>query len=242
MGLLPEIKVDTNKKFTVEDMQKVMAELNQLKISIPPSTVSIAPELRKETEPEIKEPDKQTEIKANVQGVEFTQYTQTTIRNPYNDNLEIIADGRSLANIAPKASAKVTIMGESSVTFKVGSATDTKRTKDNQVPQISITRVGSGGEDASLRSVQNSVGFRISIIDDFPGNLDVQITGPVTTRQVAPTVFDVTLNLLGSEQAFDSWSKGKDSPYRVSFNVHVRDKLNSKHDIRQAGTFVFGKW
>jgi hypothetical protein len=193
----------------------------------------------KEQEPK---KDEKQEIKANVQGVELTQYTSTTIRNPYNDNLEILADGKLLANIAPKASAKITIMGESSVTFKVGSASDTKRTKENQVPQISITRVGSGGEDASLRSVQNSVGFRVGIIDDFPQNLDVNFSGPVTTKQVGPTTFDVTLNLLGSQQAFDSWTKGKDSPYRVSFTVHVKDRLNPKHDLRQAGTFIFGKW
>ena len=240
LGLVPEIHVDTNKKYTAEDMSKLLAELNQLKVTVQQNPIIRQPDIMKPKEQEPKKDEKQ-EIKANVQGVELTQYTSTTIRNPYNDNLEILADGKLLANIAPKASAKITIMGESSVTFKVGSASDTKRTKENQVPQISITRVGSGGEDASLRSVQNSVGFRVGIIDDFPQNLDVNFSGPVTTKQVGPTTFDVTLNLLGSQQAFDSWTKGKDSPYRVSFTVHVKDRLNPKHDLRQAGTFIFGK-
>jgi hypothetical protein len=243
LGLIPSINIDTNMKYTAEDMEKIMAELNQIKKDMPPPIVQ-QEQMRIQTQqikPEItKEPEKIK--KATVQGVELTQYSVSKLKNPYSETLILTADGRTLASIPPQQTATITLGGESSVTFRVGDATDTKPTKQKQAPKIDIQKVGPGGPDASLRSVQGSVGFRVTIVSSNPGDLDVKISGPVSTKQVSATVFDVTLTLLGSQAAFDSWSKGKDEPYRASFTVSVKDKYNSKFSIQQMGVFSFGKW
>lgn len=239
LGLIPSINIDTTKIFSAEDMEKVMAELNQLKKDIPPPVVQ-QEQIRIKTEttkPEIKEPDKIK--KATVQGVELTQYSQSSLKNPYSETLIVTAEGRTLATIPPQQSAKILLGGESSVTFRVGDATDTKPTKQKQAPKVEIQKVYAGG---SLRQVQNSVGFRVTILSNNPGDLDVKISGPVSTKQVSPTVFDVTLTLLGSQAAFDAWTKGKDEPYKASFTVSVKDKYNPKFSISQIGVFTFDKW
>ncbi|MBI5403158.1 MAG: hypothetical protein HY959_07135 [Ignavibacteriae bacterium] len=242
LGLIPSINIDTNMKYTADDMEKLMAELNQLKKDMPPPIVQQDP-IRIKTEtikPDIKEPEKIK--KATVQGVELMQYSVSKIKNPYSETLILTADGRTLASIPPQGTASITLGGESSVTFRVGDATDTKPTKQKQAPKIDIQKVGPGGPDASLRSVQGSVGFRVTIVSSNPGDLDVKISGPVSTKQVSATVFDVTLTLLGSQTAFDAWSKGKEEPYRASFTVSVKDKYNPKFSISQMGVFSFGKW
>jgi phosphoribosyl-dephospho-CoA transferase len=243
LGLIPSINIDTNMKYTADDMEKLMAELNQLKKDMPPPIVQ-QEQMRiqtQQTRPDIKvEPEKIK--KATVQGVELTQYSVSKIKNPYSETLVLIADGRTLASIPPQQTASITLGGESSVTFKVGDASDTKPTKQKQAPKIDIQKVGPGGPDASLRSVQGSVGFRVTIVSSNPGDLDVKISGPVSTKQVSATVFDVTLTLLGSQAAFDAWTKGKDEPYKASFTVSVKDKYNPKFSIQQMGVFSFGKW
>jgi hypothetical protein len=242
LGLIPSINIDTNMKYSEQDMERIMAELNQLKKDMPPPIVQqeqmrINVQKTSPTIETIKEPEKIK--KATVQGVELMQYSVSKIKNPYSETLVLTADGRTLASIPPQGTATVTLGGESSVTFRVGDATDTKPTKQKQAPKVDIQKVGGGG---SLRQIQNSVGFRVTIISSNPGDLDVKISGPVSTKQVSPTVFDVTLSLLGSEAAFDAWTKGKSEPYKASFTVSVRDKYNPKFSVSQIGVFTFEKW
>jgi hypothetical protein len=243
LGLIPSINIDTNKKYTPEDMEKIMAELNQLKKDMPPPIVQEQMRINVErTTPKIENIEPEKIKKATVQGVELTQYSQSKIKNPYSETLILTADGRTLASIPPQGTATVLLSGESSVTFRVGDATDTKPTKQKQAPKIDIQKVGPGGGEASLRSVQNSVGYRVTVVSNNPGDLDVKISGPVSTKQVSSTVFDVTLTLLGSEAAFEAWSKGKDAPYKASFTISVKDKYNPKFSLSQIGVFTFGKW
>lgn len=246
LGLIPSINIDTNMKYTAEDMSKLMAQLEQLKKDVPqqqPPQIQIQREQPTFTQQQTKVdiPKEQQKI-ATVQGVELTQYSVTKIRNPYAETLVLTADGRTIASIPPQQSAAVQLGGESSVKFTVGNSSDTKPTKQKQPPKIDIQKVGPGGPEASLRSIQNSVGFRVTIISSNPGDLSVSITGPVRTQQVSATVWDVTLSLLGSEAQFDAWSKGKDEPYRAQFNVTAKDKYNPKFSVSQVGTFYFGKW
>lgn len=240
LGLIPSISIDTNLKYSDQDMEKIMAELNQLKKDMPPPIVQEQMRINIErTTPKIEEKEPEKIKKATVQGVELTQYSQTKIKNPYSETLVLTADGRTLASIPPQGTASVLLGGESSVTFRVGDATDTKPTKQKQSPKIDIQKVGPSG---SLRTIQNSVGYRVTIVSNNPGDLDVKISGPVTTKQVSPTVFDVTLALLGSEAAFDAWTKGKSEPYKASFTVSVKDKFNPRFSISQIGVFSFDKW
>lgn len=246
LGLIPSISIDTNLKYSAQDMAQLMAQLEQLKKEVPQTP---PPVMRIEQEKpqvniqktEVVIPKEQQKI-ATVQGVELTQYSVSRIKNPYAETLVLTADGRTLASIPPQQSASIQLGGESSVTFRVGNSTDTKPTKPKQAPKVDIQKVGPGGPDASLRQVQNAIGFRVTIISSNPGDLSVSISGPIKTQQVSPTVWDVTLSLLGSETAFDAWSKGKPEPFKATFTVSVKDKYNPKFSVSQVGVFTFGKW
>jgi hypothetical protein len=241
IGIKPELQWDESKIYTKEDVDKMLAGMEPIKMTATNTGTyiekpTIERDLPKETT--IRKTDKL----ATVQGIEFTKYTRPKVTNPYNETLEIYGDGNLVASISPKGSATVPVNGESSFTFKVGDAKDIKSTKEKQAPKIDIQKVGPGGPDATLRSVQNTIGFRVTIVSNYPGDLDVRINGPVFSKQVSATQFDITLNLLSTQTAFDAWAKGKEEPYKASFTVSVKDKYNPKQSISQIGVFTFGKW
>jgi hypothetical protein len=242
IGIKPELNWDESKIYTKEDVDKMLAGMEPIKLTNTNTGMYIDKQKDEKEEIPKETTIQKTDKLATVQGVEFTQYTRPKLTNPYNETLEIYGDGKLVAKIPPKGSATVPVNGENSFTFKVGDAKDTKPTKEKQAPKIDIQKVGPGGSEASLRSVQNSVGFRVTIVSSYPGDLDVKISGPVSTTQVKSNIFDVTLTLLGSESAFDAWSKGKEEPYKASFTVSVKDKYNPKQNISQMGVFTFGKW
>ena len=113
--------------------------------------------------------------------------------------------------------------------------------KPNEKPKIGMQRVASMGEDTRVTQLQSSVCFRVSITDDFPGQLDVKFNGPVTVKTVGTGVYDITMNAFGSRSAFDNFTDGKDSPYSVGFTVSVTDNI-AGHKITGQNSFTFGDW
>lgn len=172
----------------------------------------------------------------------MTQFTQNTVQNRGNLALEIIgSDGKTLASIPPGGSQTFTMGGQSSVTFKQGEQSKTVSTKENQKPSIKLTRLVPAGEDVSVRRIQSTTGYRVEINDDFPGQLDVNFSGPVTVKQAGEMTYDITLNFLRSETQFDNYTDGKDSPYTVGFQISVKDRI-AGHSLTQSGIFQFGTW
>lgn len=241
IGIVPTMQWDESKIYSKEDVEKMLAGMEPIKMTNTFTGNYSDPKIEEE-KPQKETTTPKTDKLASVQGVEFTQFTRPRLTNPYNETLEIYGDGKLVVNIPPKGNATVPVNGENSFTFIVGDAKDTKPTKEKQTPKIDIQKVGSGGPDASLRSVQNSVGFRVTIVSNYPGDLSVNISGPVSSKQVSPTQFDVTLTLLNSESAFDAWTKSKEEPYKAGFTVTVKDKYNPRVSLSQMGVFTFGKW
>lgn len=98
------------------------------------------------------------------------------------------------------------------------------------------------GESESLKKLQKTVGYKVIINYDKPKNLDVKFPGPIKIKKVSSKEYEVTLNLLGSEEAFNNWSQGKSKPYKISFNVIVKDIKNPSISITKTGEFTFNKW
>lgn len=257
LGLVPEINFDTNKKFTnPEELKKQLTEMQQqlvvFKQNNPTLTVNTtSPNISvNQTNPEFQkqqqEQDPQLEIKnEEVQPLQvqpLTQFTSNTVQNRGNLPLEIIgSDGKTLASIGPGGSQTFTMGGQSSVTFKQGSQSKTVNTKENGKPSIKLTRLVPAGEDVSVRRVQSTTGYRVEINDDFPGQLDVNFSGPVSVKQAGDMTYDITLNFLKSEAQFDNYTDGKDSPYTVGFQISIKDKI-AGHSLTQSGIFQFGTW
>jgi len=240
IGIIPKMEWDSTKVYSKEDVEKMLAGM--MPKSEENKNISMIQKETKEPEVTTNIVTPKTDKLATVQGVEFTQYTRPKLTNPYNENLEVYGDGKLVATIPPKGSAVINVNGESSFTFKVGEAKDTKPTKEKQAPKIDIQKFITDGADASLRTIQGRVGFRVTIISSYAGDLSVNISGPVKTDKVSSTQFDITLSMLSSEAAFDAWSKGKSEPYKTNFTVTVKDKYNPKHSLSQMGVFTFGKW
>lgn len=245
LGLVPEITFDTTRKFTNIDELKM--QLTQLKTQL--SVVQTSPNFQApqiKIDPEKKEDEKLEELEPEtiepLKVQSLTQYTSNTITNRGSQTLSIIgSDGSTLASISPGGTQTFTLGGQSSVTYKQGNQSKTVTTKPNKAPTVTLQSLAPSGEDVSIRKIQSTTGYRVTISDDFPGQLDVNFTGPISVKQAGPLTYDITLNFLGSKGAFERYTDSKDSPYTVGFRVTITDKI-AGHSIQRSGIFTFGEW
>ena len=243
------IIVDTNLYVIIkkEDLEKMDDKIKQLVVN--PMNVQVSssqvtsfttnnpqikeqPEIKKEEE---KDPGEMKEIR--IGNIQLTQFTNNTLNNPYDTPLEV----EGITSIPPKSSKTFQTGGQSTVTIKVGNQTKTIELKPNEKPKINMQRVASMGEETRVTQLQSSVCFRVTISDDFPGQLDVKFNGPATVKTVGSGVYDVTMNAFGSRSAFDNFTDGKDAPYSVGFTVSVSDNI-AGHKITGQNSFIFGEW
>ena len=261
-GYIPEIKFDTTQKFTnPEEMKKKLQEAQQqlavLKMNSPSITVNTtSPGIQLQqtniTEEKEKIQDKPKEEKIEEkEGKEldfkipqtFTQFTSNSISNPSSVTIEIYgSDGSMIATVPPGGSRSFQLGGQNSLTFKGGGVSKTVSTKENLKPKVTMQRLVSAGEDVSVRNLQSTVGYRVTISDDYPGQLDVKFSGPVSVKQSGPLVYDVTLNFLNSKPAFDNFTENREAPFSVSFQISVKDRIATQHNVSQSGVFQFGEW
>ncbi|MBS1551023.1 MAG: hypothetical protein JST15_03010 [Bacteroidetes bacterium] len=261
-GYVPEIKYDTNQKFSnPEEMQKKLLEAQQqlavLKMNSPSITVNTTSPGMQMQQSNIAENKEKIQEKSQEEKIEekigreldfkipqtFTQYTSNTITNPSSVTVEIYgSDGSMIATVPPGGSRTFQLGGQNSLIFKGGGVSKTVSTKENMKPKIAFQRLVPAGEDVSVRNLQSTVGYRVTISDDFPGQLDVKFSGPVTVKQSGPLVYDVTLNFLNSRSAFDNFTENREAPYSVSFQINVKDRIATQHNVSQSGVFQFGEW
>jgi len=239
------VMVDTNyfvivdKKLLLENEKLRMIVENMPKIDISsyvPKSELEKYELKKEKDPELikEEPSETKEIR--IGQIKMTQYTLNTLNNPYDVPLEVVG----ITTIPPKSTKTFETGGQSSVVIKVGSSSKTVELSANQKPKIGFQRMTSMGEETRVSTLQSTVCYRVTIDDDFPGQLDVKISGPVTVRQQG-SAYDITLNAFSSRAAFDNFTDNKDSPYSLGFTVSVTDKI-AGHKITGQNSFIFGEW
>ena len=243
LGLVPEITFDTTRKFeNVDDLKKQLSEL-RLQVSVMKPSTFVAPTLRPD-DPEIEKEDPEEDLQ-NIEPLKvqtLTQYTENSITNRGSESMTIVgSDGSTLANIPPGGSRSFVLGGQTSVTYKKGNQSKTVTTKKNQAPKISLQSLAPSGEDVSVRKIQSTTGYRVTISDDFPGQLDVNFSGPVSVKQSGPLTYDVTLNFLGSKGAFDRYTESRDEPYTVGFRVTIKDRI-AGHSLQRSGIFTFGEW
>lgn len=252
LGLVPEIKFDTTKKFTnPEELRKqleitrqqllvVQSQVNpNLSVTTTSPNVNLTPQQiqqqQQQQDEQIIEPKEVQEIR--IGNVVLIQFAEQSLSNPYDQPMEVVG----ITTIPPKSTKSFVTGGQSTIVLKVGTTSKTITTKPNEKPKISLQRLVPAGENVSIRSIQGTVGYRVTINDDFPGNLDVNFSGPVTVNQSGPNTYDVTLNFLKSKTAFDNYTDNKESPYSVGFQVSLKDKI-AGHALTQTGVFQFGEW
>lgn len=248
------IIVDTNlyviiSKTDLEKMDDKIKDLvikNQPQISLTQTTPSITnPNISQIEKEEIKEKEKEKdpgEMKEiRIGNIQLTQFTENTLNNPYDTPLEI----EGITTIPPKSSKTFITGGQSSVVIRVGGQTKSVSLKPNEKPRVSFQKMAVMGEDARVSQLQSTVGFRVTVTDDFPGQLDIKVSGPVTSKVQSSsggtTTIDITLNAFSSKGTFDNFTDNKNAPYSVGFTVTVKDKI-SGHSVTGQNSFMFGEW
>lgn len=247
LGLVPKINFDTTNISKVDPnlvaqlQQKIQVMQTQVQVSsVNTNTSTITQqnplvEQQKPPEEVKKDPGQMQEIR--IGNIILTQFTENTLNNPYDTPLEVVG----ITTIPPKSTKTFVTGGQSSVTIKVGNSTKTVELKPNEKPKVNIQRVTNMGENVSVRTLQSVTGFRVTISDDFPGQLDVKFNGPVEVKNAGANTYDITLKGFGSKSAFDNFASGKDSPYSIGFTVTVKDKI-AGHTVTGQQSFSFGDW
>jgi len=228
--------IDKNLLINNQELQRLV-QITQQQLSVVQSQVTPQIQLPIEEQPKIdpKDPGEMQEIR--IGNIQLTQYTLNTLNNPYDTPLEV----EGITSIPPKSTKTFETGGQSSLVIRVGSQTKTVSLKPNEKPKIGMQRIASMGEDTRVTHLQSSVCYRVTISDDFPGQLDVKFNGPITVKSVGSGTYDVTMNAFGSRAAFDNYTDNKDSPYSVGFTVSVTDKI-AGHKITGQNSFIFGEW
>ena len=243
------IIVDTNLYVVIkkEDLEKMDDKIKQLVVNPQNVTISSSPintfttnnplveqqpKIEKEEE---KDPGEMKEIR--IGNIQLTQFTMNTLNNPYDTPLEVVG----ITTIPPKSSKSFETGGQTSVVIKVGNQTKTVDMKPNEKPKVGMQRVASMGEETRVSYLQSNTGYRVTISDDFPGQLEVKFNGPITVKTVNASTYDITMNAFGSKSAFDNFTDGKDSPYSVGFTVSITDKI-AGHKVTGQNSFIFGEW
>jgi hypothetical protein len=220
-------------RIIVQNMPKLDLNMYMPKVDMS-QYVKLTPEEKKILEEKKEEPSETQEIR--IGNIKMTQYTLNTLNNPYDVPLEVVG----ITTIPPKSTKTFETGGQSSVVIRVGSNSKTIELSPNQKPKINFQRIASMGEDTRVTSLQSSVCYRVTIEDDFPGQLDIKFTGPITVKQQG-TTYDITMNAFSSKAAFDNFTENKDSPYSLGFTVTVTDKI-AGHKITGQNSFIFGEW
>lgn len=241
------IIVDTNLYVIIakKDLENMDERIKQLVVRQQPQLTLTQPQIQqpiieqiklKEEKPEEKkEPSEIQDIR--IGQISLTQFTQNSLNNPYDVPMEIVG----ITTIPPKSTKTFTTGGESSVVIKVGSSSKTVELKPNQKPKISFQRIASMGEDTRVTQLQSSVCYRVTIEDDFPGQLDIKFSGPCTVKEKGNYTYDVMMNGFSSKASFDNFTEGKSSPYSLGFTVSVTDKI-AGHKMTGQQNFIFGEW
>ena len=194
----------------------------------------------KEWEDKTQEVDQKGEI--IVGDLDLVQYRDNPIPNIGNAPITIKG-----ITIAPHTTKSIPIGGENSVLFTSGNISKTFPTRENQKPKLSLqSMVPLSGDEIHLSKIQSVVGYRVTISDDFAGQLDVKITGSVTYKIMKQTdkeiIIDVTLNAFPSKSSFDNFTDiHSQDRYSSTFNVTVKDRI-APHSMAQVGIFYYTEW
>lgn len=180
------------------------------------------------------------EINLEVQKPVQYRVNQVSV-NRNSEPLYIYGDGKLLTTVAPNQSGSFLLKGESVVVYKCGNAEKQTGTKENETQSLIFQSINSGNSEKSLRELQATVGWRVTIKDDYYDQIEVKITGPVKIEEKGKGTYDLKLYLCGSKDQFDRMFGNKDAPYRANFTVTATDKISGKK-ISQMKEFIFGEW
>lgn len=171
----------------------------------------------------------------------FIQFRVNSISNPNTTDM-IVQTSIGSVTIPPKSSKNVTLMGDNAITLSAGGQTKSYPVKENKKPQIKFEKMTTMGEDTRVSVLHKTNCFRVTIADDYPDQIDVKFSGPVTFKEAGSGVYDIIMNAFGSKQAFDNFTDTKSGkPYSIGFTVTAKDKI-SGHTATGQQSFLFGEW
>ena len=216
----------------------------------PPPPINLSSVNTPPPPPEEQKPEENTIVNA-VQvkfPSNFIQYKENTINNPNSVEL-VVKTSKGTFTIPPRSAKAVLLGGDNTIIMSAGGKSSTFPVRENQKPKINVQSINSGigQEDVSIHKLESTVGYRVTITDDYANQLTYKITGPVSFKEVQRTpnqiVIDVTLNFLKSKGQFDNYEDAHPNldRYTVTFGVNVKDKY-APHNENRVGIFNFTDW
>ena len=241
------IKFDSTKYVILDRYAYNQLEANK---NIPPPLPINLSAVNTTPPPEEQKPEQNTIVNA-VQvkfPSNFIQYRENTINNPNSVDM-VVKTSKGSFTIPPRSAKAVLLGGDNTIMLTAGGKSSTFPVRENLKPKIVVQSINSGigQEDVSIHKLQSTVGYRVTITDDYANQLTYKITGPVSYKEVQRTpnqiVIDVTLNFLRSKGSFDNYEDAHPNldRYTVTFGVNVKDKY-APHNEKRVGVFNFTDW
>lgn len=249
LGIDFSIKIDPNVVVENEQMKEQLAALNRkletLKDYVPPP--------KEEPKEEIVE--EQTLLQSPISAKQtYIQYTWNIARNTGSVPANLY-DPRNMNNpiavVPPGQEKKFDLTDQTEVVIKFGSQEDRIKVLPNKPPEIKIERVTTkmNSADIYVKDLQRITAFKVSIVDQRPDQLKVTYAGPISVS--GPTkdsngnlVYNVSLKIASTENAFDSWLdkngslREADGRYKVNFFFTAVDQI-SKDRVQVGDSFFF---
>ena len=249
LGIDFSIKIDPNVVVENEQMKEQLAALNRkletLKDYVPPAKEELKEEIVEE----------QTLLQSPISAKQtYIQYTWNIARNTGSVPANIY-DPRNMNNpiivVPPGQEKKFDLTDQTEVVIKFGSQEDRIKVLPNKPPEIKIERVTTkmNSADIYVKDLQRITAYKVSIVDQRPDQLKVTYAGPISVS--GPTkdsngnlVYNVSLKIASTENAFDSWLDKNDSlreadgRYKVNFFFTAVDQI-SKDRVQVGDSFFF---
>ncbi|MCX6159010.1 MAG: hypothetical protein NTY74_13605 [Ignavibacteriae bacterium] len=238
MGLVPRVEFDAIRNLDYK-MQPIVDIRGMVRLTDGQVIMNKSDIQKTESNEPIPVPKEERQFELKI--VQPTQFTNNTIKNNNSEPLQIYADNNLIQTIPANSPGAYQLKGQSTVKYVCGNSSKSVETLQNQTQKLNFQSFGAGNSEASLRSLQSVIGWRVTIDDDFIDQIDVKISGSVKSKQVAKGIYDIQLALCNSKDQFDRMFDNKEAPYSVSFNVVTTDKISGKV-VSQQRTFTFGGW
>lgn len=148
--------------------------------------------------------------------------------------------------IASNSTQDVMITDEM-IDFLYGSDKREVKPLENKAPSITVQSLfNMDAGEVHLEKLQKVTSYRVTIIDDFSSQLELNVTGPVKYRIAKRTeeeiVIDITLDAYKTYSAFESFADRMNTDdYKTYFRIDVKD-MYAPHHIYGQGYFRFTEW
>ena len=252
LGIDFSIKIDTNIIEENQELKEKLATLNKKVVNLREQVKEIPPP--EEKKPPEKKKEEQTKLQSPISLKQtFIQNTWNIASNHGSVPTQIFDPNdmsKPIATIPPGQEKKFDLQDQTEVLIKFGSQTEKIKVVPNRPPEVKIERVTTkmNSSDIYVKELQRITAFKVTIIDERPGQLKVSYSGPISVNgpqkdKKGNLIYNVSLRIAATETQYDNWidaheeMQEPDGRYKANFFFTVVDERTN--DRVQVGDSFF---